>query len=176
MSFSLEQFVSDARQAAHAPNALAATEALMADVFANPDLIVAGLPALPVEEVMLFEDNTVSIWHEMFLPTEELPPHDHQLPAIIGVYKGVERNRLFRQNSGKLVPNGSLTLGPGDIFVFGARDVHTVQALEGRPSYGLHVYLGALTKVERSLFSWESGHALPMGGEAFEEMKRPARD
>lgn len=173
MSFSLDQFVADARKAAAAANALEMTDRLMARTFADPDAIKAGVPEMAEDEVNLFEDNTVSIWHERFLPTEELPPHDHQLPAVIGVYHGTERNRLFRRGDGCLVPGGELILRAGQTHVFGPDDVHAVQALDGTASLGLHIYLGPLTKVERSLFEWETGADLPMSDAAFLAMKRP---
>lgn len=174
MRFCLDQFVADARKAAAAPDALAATDRLMAKLFADPDAIKAGVPDMIADEVNLFEDDTVSIWHERFLPSEELPPHDHQLPAIIGVYHGAERNRLFRKGHGCLVPGGELILRAGQTHILGVDDVHTVQALNGAPSLGLHIYLGPLTKVERSLFDWESGAAVSMCDEAFLAMKRAA--
>lgn len=172
MSFSLDQFVADARKAAAAPNALEMADLLMAQTFAHADAIKAGVPDMDDDEVNLFEDDTVSIWHERFLPHEELPPHDHQLPAIIGVYDGAERNGLYRKGSDRLVPGGELILRAGQTHVFGPNDVHTVQALDGAPSLGLHVYLGPLTKMERSLFTWESGSSIAMSEEAFSAMKR----
>lgn len=174
MIFSLDGFVANARQAAAAENPLNAVEQLMAKTFTNPQAIAAAVPAMDENEVHLFEDETVSIWHERFLHTEELPPHDHQMPAVIGVYHGVERNRLYRQVGGALAPNGTLVLSAGDTHVLGPNDVHTVQALDDAPSFGLHVYLGALSRVERSLFEWDSGVALPMTDAAFMAMKRSA--
>lgn len=174
MSFSLDQFVADARKAAAAPNALEKTDHLMAALFADPAAIAAGVPNMAQDEVNLFEDDTVSIWHERFLHTEELPLHDHQLPAIIGVYHGAERNRLFRKGSARLTQGGELILRAGQTHVFGPDDVHAVQALDGAPSLGLHIYLGPLTKVERSLFDWESGASVPMNDDAFLAMKRAA--
>lgn len=172
VNFSLDQFVADARQAAAAPNALEMTDRLMSRLFSSPEMIRAGVPDMAEDEVNLFEDDTVSIWHERFLPSEELPPHDHQLPAVIGVYHGAERNRLFRKAEGCLIPGGELILRAGQTHVFGPNDVHTVQALEGAPSLGLHIYLGPLTRVERSLFEWETGASVPMSDAAFNAMKR----
>lgn len=174
MSFSLDQFVADARAAAADPSPIAATDQLMASTFGKIAAIRAGVPNMLEDEVLLFEDETVSVWHERFLPTEEIPPHDHQLPALIGVYHGEERNRLYRKGNGHLIPGGDLILRAGQTHVFGPDDVHSVQALTGKPSLGLHIYLGPLTKVERSLFSWESGASLPMSDEAFTRMKRSA--
>lgn len=176
MSFSLEQFVRDARKAASDANALEAADQLMSRTFADPEAIRAGVPDFQEDEVNVYEDDSVSIWHERFLPSEELPPHDHALPAIIGVYHGVERNRLFRKGHGRraggLVAGGDLILRAGQTHIFGPDDVHAVQALDGAPSLGLHIYLGPLTRVERSLFDWQSGAPSPMSDAAFLAMKR----
>lgn len=174
MSFSLDQFVADGRAAAAKPNALQAADALMVAIFSDPQAIASSMPPMEEDEVILFEDDSVSIWHERFLPTGELPPHDHQLSAVIGVYHGMERNRLFRKSGGRLVEAGSLVLCAGQTHVFGPHDVHAVQALNSAPSLGLHIYLGPLTKVERSLFDWDSGSSLPLCEQTFEAMKRPA--
>jgi predicted metal-dependent enzyme (double-stranded beta helix superfamily) len=173
--FHLDRFVADARQAAAGPDPARALEALMQRVFAAPEAIAAAIPAFEEDEVTLFEDDSVSIWHERFHPHEVLPPHDHAMPAVIGVYRGRERNRLFRPSpDGTLAPGGCLDLSAGEIHVFGPRDVHTVQALDRAPSLGLHVYLGALTRTERSLYDWDNLRPIPMTGADFERLKRPA--
>ncbi|MFW5881897.1 MAG: hypothetical protein ACOCTP_05200, partial [Roseicyclus sp.] len=140
-----------------------------------PDAIAAAIPAFEEDEVILFEDETVSVWHERFHPHEVLPPHDHAMTAVIGVYRGRERNRLFRPgHDGRLAPGGCLDLSAGQTHVFGPEDVHTVQGLDGAPSLGLHVYLGALTRTQRNLYDWDSLRPIPMTGADFDRLKRPA--
>jgi predicted metal-dependent enzyme (double-stranded beta helix superfamily) len=120
----------------------------------------------------LFEDQTVSIWHEKFLPEELIPPHDHQMPAFVGVYHGRECNRLYQHVGAKMLPAGDLILKAGEFHVFRPEEIHSVQALDGAPSLGLHVYLGPLSNCERSLFDWSTGAAVPMSEDAFNQMKR----
>lgn len=168
----LDDFVARGRAAAASGDPLAAATALMAELLANPHAL--DVPHLPDDETLLYEDASVSLWHERFLPTEILPPHDHAYPAVLGVYRGRERNHLAHVVDGRAVPGGTLDLEAGRFHVFGPRDVHAVQALDGAPSLGLHIYLGALTQVERSLYDWDTGAPLRMTGPAFEAMKRPA--
>lgn len=172
--FSLDAFVSAARAAARAEDPLSAVDALMVETFADPDALAAAIPTFDTLEVRLFEDETVSIWHECFLATEILPAHNHAMPAVIGVYRGRERNLLFRPSGAGLARGGSLDLGPGDTHVFGAADVHTVQGLDGAPSFGLHVYLGPLSEVPRLLYAWDTLEPRPMTGANFDALKRPA--
>ncbi|MEM9524619.1 MAG: hypothetical protein AAF982_11670, partial [Pseudomonadota bacterium] len=104
--------------------------------------------------------------------TEILPPHDHQMRAVLGVYRGRERNILYRRVNDRTFPAGELTLSAGQFHVFGPDDIHAVQALDGAVSLGLHIYLGPLSKAKRSLFDWVSGDPLPMSEAAFLDMKR----
>ncbi|MFQ6546587.1 hypothetical protein AADZ90_001415 [Aestuariibius sp. 2305UL40-4] len=167
----LETFVTKARAAAAAPDAKAATLALMARTFADPDALAAALPE-PEGEVCLFEDDTASIWHERFEPDAELPPHNHGMPAFLGVYKGRERNRLWHLVDGIARPGGALDLTSGQIHAFGPDDVHSVIALDGAPSFGLHIYLGPLRRIDRSLYDWDTGAPIPMTEAAFLSMVR----
>lgn len=168
----LDSFTVDARTATGMDRPLEAVIDLMARTLADPAAI--PVPDLPENETMLFEDETVSIWHERFLPAEVLPPHDHGMFAVLGVYRGAESNRLYRPGGGALRPAGELILRAGEFHVFGPGDVHAVTALGGAPSLGLHVYLGPLTRVARSLYDWETGEARAMDGAAFAAMTRPA--
>ncbi len=172
--FSLDQFVSDARAAAAAPEPLNAVISVMAETLADPEVVRANMPGMVENEVLLFEDDTVSIWHERFLHTEILPPHDHQTHAVLGVYHGRERNGLFRRVGGQAIKGGELVLGAGQFHVFGPDDIHSVQGLDGTPSLGLHIYLGPLTRIERSLFDWETGAPVPLTEDAFTGMIRAA--
>ncbi|MHA3976871.1 hypothetical protein ACW9UR_04225 [Halovulum sp. GXIMD14794] len=170
--FTLDGFVSDARAAAASQDPLAEAERLMARVLADPDKVRAGVPHMDQDEVLLFEDDSVSIWHERFLPSEVLPPHEHRMPVVLGVYHGRERNTLWRRIDGALHPAGRLELAAGEYQVLGADAIHAVQALDDAPSLGLHIYLGPLTRVERSLFDWDDGAPRPMTDTNFEAMKR----
>ncbi|UWQ18400.1 hypothetical protein [Jannaschia sp. M317] len=173
MGFTLEAFVADARAAAAAADPLAAVTRLMADTLADPARVAAGAPTPDRDETCLFEDATVSVWHERFQPDVELPPHDHAMPAVLGVYQGRERNRLWHRVDGLARPGGALVLEAGGFHVFGPDDIHSVHAEDGAPSLGLHVYLGPLTTVPRSLFDWETGAAIPLTGANFETLLRP---
>ncbi|MEM7567320.1 MAG: hypothetical protein AAF321_08830 [Pseudomonadota bacterium] len=170
MTFSLDGFVANARKAAAADDPVAATCTTLARALDAAAL--AGPIDTPADETLLYEDDTISVWHERFRPDEELPPHDHGMVAVLGVYAGREANRLWRREGGWRA-GGTLVLAPREFHLFGPDDVHSVQALDGQPSFGLHVYLGALTRVTRSLYDWDDGTAIAMSDAAFENLKRP---
>lgn len=170
--FTLDTFVARARAAAVAPDPLAATCTLMREALASA--AAAPPPAAEQDEVLLFEDATVSIWHERFRHDEILPPHDHAMVAVLGVYSGRERNDMWRRDGGIWQRGATLILEAGQLHVFAPDDIHSVQAEGGAPSLGLHIYLGALTQVDRHLFDWDTGAQVPLTDGTFKAMKRSA--
>ena len=46
---------------------------------------------------------------------------------------------------------------PGEVLSIGPSAIHSVACTGTEPSCGIHVYLGPLTRVERSLFDLGSG-------------------
>ena len=122
--------------------------------------------------MILFEDEKISIWHCRFQPDLHVPPHDHQTPAIIGLYEGTERNSFYEVESDQLVLKGSKDSKPGDVLTIGPEGIHSVEAVGDVPCVGIHVYLSSLTTIERSLFDWSSGAALPFTDENYDKMKK----
>ena len=63
-------------------------------------------------------------------------------------------------------------VGPGDVIALKPEGIHSVEAADGKPSCGIHVYLAKLTAIERSLFAWDSGEAQPFTDENYDAMIR----
>lgn len=168
--FSLDEFVRAARDAAVSERPTKATLALMKKTFADPGGVAASIGTFDQEDEVLFEDHTVSIWHVRFQPGVLVPPHDHQLPSFTGVYEGTEENRLYRAEEVGLTLVATKNLGPGDVLSLGADGIHAVQALNGKPSEAIHLYLGKLTSAPRSLFDWDTGEQMPFTDETFERL------
>ena len=168
--FSLENFVAAAREAAVCEGPSKATLALMKRTFAQPGSIAAKIGAYDKDDEILFEDSTVSIQYVRFKPGILVPPHDHQIPAFIGVYQGVEENRMYRVDDTGLTHLTTKNIGPGDVLSIGPNGIHAVQALNNEASEAIHVYLGKLTTVERSLFDWETGASTPFTDENYNQL------
>ena len=130
------------------------------------------MPEFADDDEILFQDETVSIWFVRFVPGLHVPPHDHQTTATIGVYEGYEDNHFYLLEDGNLVHKSTKRIGPGDVVAIKPEGIHSVEATEGKPSLGIHIYQAALTKIERSLFDWESGAACPFTDENYDAMKR----
>ena len=174
MTFCHDSFVEAVRAAASGPDATQALRVLLKEVLADPEAVAAAVPAQAEDEVLLFEDDTVSIWNCRFHPDVVMPPHEHKMNAHIGVFRGAEKNILFRREEGTLRHTATKTVCPGEVFTIGPEGVHAVTGGGGLPSQALHVYQGPLTQVKRGLFDWDTGAEVDFTMENFDRMKRRA--
>ena len=159
--FDLDRLVADLREAAVAPASHAAVKSVLEAAVEDCDAMVAGIPDYEENDVILFEDDTVSIWHSRFLPDKTVPAHDHQMLATIGVYRGAEQNTFFeRAPDGRLTQTSSMELSAGQVLQIGPQAIHAVSCVSSEPCCGIHVYQGNLTEVQRSIFDMTSGEEL----------------
>ena len=90
--FDLNDLVMRLRFAAKGDDPRAAIKTILEDAVKDPQHVQDGIPTFEDNDTILFEDDTVSIWHCRFMPGYSVPAHDHQMFATIGVYRGAERN------------------------------------------------------------------------------------
>ncbi len=60
----------------------------------------------------------------------------------------------------------------GDVLSIGPNAIHTVSCTSEEPCCGIHVYLGNLTQIKRSLFDTEAGTILPFTAENYHKLMR----
>jgi predicted metal-dependent enzyme (double-stranded beta helix superfamily) len=172
-SFNLDSLVEVLKTASRAPEPVKNIKAIMDQVFLDPVNIAKHMPSFTEDDVIIHEDESVSIWHCRFQPGVSVPPHNHQMTATIGVYAGEERNTFYRAGSNNgLVRDNAVDMVPGNVLSLKPSDIHSVRCTSEQPSCGIHVYLGPLSRIERSLFDWESGEAMPFTESAYEQLKR----
>ncbi|MGD2173468.1 MAG: hypothetical protein PVF80_15250 [Gammaproteobacteria bacterium] len=170
--FDLDEFVHQLRGAARGREAAKKVRAIMTRALDDPGAIARAMPDFEADDEILFEDDSVSIWFVRFVPGIHVPPHDHQTTATIGVYEGAEDNHFYLREPGRLAHKTSRRVHPGEVIALRPDGIHSVEAANREPCCGIHVYLAALTKIERSLFDWETGEATPYTEESYEAMKR----
>lgn len=171
-NFELDDFIRQLRDAAIADEPVKRIRELMTQAFRDPKSIKAALPVYENDDEILFEDETVSIWFVRFVPGLHVPPHDHQTTATIGVYEGAEDNHFYLREPGNLAHQTTRRVGPGDVIAINPDGIHSVEAANAEPSCGIHVYLAALTRIQRSLFDWNTGEASPYTQERFDAMQK----
>ncbi|WOH39306.1 hypothetical protein RI844_08790 [Thalassotalea fonticola] len=168
-NFNLEQFIVKARQAAVSQNPIKAAESLLQYTVADCENVINHMPIIAECERMLFEDDTVSIWYCRFEPSTVVPAHDHKMHVVVGVYQGTEEHTFFDNSNGIYKEVQSISLGAGEVEKLSPKQIHTVTA-KNTASHALHIYLGKLSTVERSLFDFESGKEIPFTLNNYEKL------
>tara|TARA_B100000686_G_C16804126_1_gene988569 strand:+ start:5814 stop:6365 length:552 start_codon:yes stop_codon:yes gene_type:complete len=172
--FDFEVLVRDFRQAAVSNNAMSVVESIMINAIKYLKRTNKKVQKFISNDVMLYEDESVSIWHCCFTPGLTTPPHDHQIPAIIGIYRGVERNEFYELYApNKIQKTSEAIISAGETLQIGPHTIHSVGCLANQPCYGIHVYLGKLTGVRRSLFDLAMGERIPYTEEAYSRLMTP---
>ena len=153
-----DQLIDNLKSAARGDNAEAKVKALLAEFVRDPKQAKSAMPVYQDDDVIIFEDDAVSIWFCRFQPGAVVPPHDHQMSATIGVYQGTEQNDLYDRDDQDLpVLKSSTAIPAGQVVQIAEKAIHGVTCTSAIPSEALHVYLGTLTTVERSIFDVAAG-------------------
>lgn len=176
MGFSFDGYVDAVRKAIASDNPNAAVRATLAEIVADPDPIIAATPVDGEDEINLYEDDTVSIWHCRFKPHVLMPPHEHLLDVHIAGYSDGEKSIMFKCENGKLVHDRTIIVRPGDVVSLKKDEMHAVTAEGDQPSLALHVYMGPLNSLKLGLFDWVTGERVDFSQENFDKMKRPASE
>ena len=134
--------------------------------------IADAIAAQPEDEVLIFEDETCSIWTCRYNSEVVLPPHEHLMTVHIAVYRGSEVEVLYHRDTDRLRHAKNRVVSEGEVVSLGPDAVHAVTADGGEQSHAIHIYEGPLTQVKRSLFDWTSGGKIEFTTENFHAMLR----
>ena len=115
------------------------------------------------------EDLTVMVLDT--LPGVAQPPHDHAMTAIIGVFEGCEDQRFWGRTDTGIEPAADRALAAGESITIGERGIHAISATDG-PARAVHVYLGDIYAVDRSIFDPETLAEHPMTDDRYDEFCR----
>lgn len=175
MSFDLDQLVHVLQQAASSDTAVRAICSIIEAAISDPGAIKPALPTFGDDEALLYEDDAISIWHCVYHPGDTIPPHDHQMAAIIGLYEGRERNDFFEADpAGGVRKSSEVFLEAGKSLTIGPSAIHAVACVGETSCRGFHVYLGNLTATDRWLFDVDARRKLPFSEENYAALKQPA--
>ena len=165
----LDPFITMCRTAVAAADPVVAVRSVVEDLVADPAPLAQAFPAPKMtlavsgESKTVFEDDTVSIMLVHAPPQVRQPPHDHRMSVVIGGYAGTELHRLYRRvpdepadSQPAIELTGTTDVAPGDVFTLGTHGIHAIDAAVGQWSSAVHVYLGRLSAVDRSLFHPET--------------------
>lgn len=172
MAFHTDQFIAKVREAASSNTAVKQIRTILQDAIDDPVSISSVLGHFEGDDVVLFEDDTVSIHHCRFDPGLHVPPHDHRMTAIIGVYEGAEVNHFYVNGDTGLRRKSTRRIETGEVLSMGPDTIHSVELGSAEESYAIHVYLGNLTTIDRTLYDWDTTDTYPYSRGKYIELLR----
>ena len=156
----LERFVADCRAALAYDGAHGAIRELVARAVSEPGSLLQTLGEPRHAGIQpLHRSDTLTVLNVIWAPNMTLPPHDHRMWAVIGIYTGREDNIFWRRvpgAAGKVEAAGAKALCAKDAEPLGHRIIHSVTNPIPRYTGAIHVYGGDFFGVERSEWDAES--------------------
>jgi predicted metal-dependent enzyme (double-stranded beta helix superfamily) len=104
------------------------------------------------DEMLLVSSPELTVYHIALSPRVHYPPHEHRVPAMIGLYHGMETSFSYRRNGTALVQTERHDHAAPCVAVLPADVIHSVVNMGSARSAAIHVYFGDLTAVERSIW------------------------
>jgi len=156
--FDIDRFVSDCRDAVAGDATHKSAAEVVRRALADPAQVLAALGE-PTEPGItpLYQSVDLTILNLAWKPSMALPPHNHEMWAVIGIYGGREDNIFWRRikdhPDGLIEAAGARSLSTGDVCPMGPDIIHSVINPIPKLTAALHVYGGDFFEVERS--EWE---------------------
>ena len=114
----------------------------------------------------LYVSDTMTVLNVIWKAGMNLPPHDHRMWSVIGIYTGREDNILWRRppanSDGRLRPVGAMALCEREVTAFGVDVIHSVLNPIDRLSGAIHVYGGEFFRTPRSQWDAEALQEQPI--------------
>ena len=162
MRFSVDSFLGDL----HAANADAsprhAVREVVARAVSEPEALAQAFGPLTCgQSTVLHRAPDLLVLHIVWPPETSVEPHEHNLWAVMGIYRGVEDNTFYRRTGSGIERQGAVRLEPRDTRVMGEEAIHAVDVPTLAPTGAIHVYGGDLITTARSEFDPVSGAERP---------------
>jgi predicted metal-dependent enzyme (double-stranded beta helix superfamily) len=158
--FDLDRFIADLRatlaERSHQP-----MKEVVGRAVSDPAALMRtiGAPEKPGVQV-LHKAPDLTVMNLLWAPRQIAMPHDHRMPAVIGMYTGREDNVFWRRVAHptrfQIEAAGGEALGAGDATILGRDIIHSVINPLDRISAAIHVYLGNFLEIERSMWDAET--------------------
>jgi predicted metal-dependent enzyme (double-stranded beta helix superfamily) len=179
----LSDFVTMCRSVAIEPDARSQITGLMRELVADSAGLTASVSPMDSYDssavgplggdVILYEDSTVTVVLVDTLPGVLQPPHDHLMPAVIGMFQGCEQQRFWARTADGVTPATGRDLHAGEVLSIGTEGIHAIGTSD-EIARGVHVYLGSLSTIDRSVFHPETLEEQPLTLDLYNEFCRSA--
>jgi predicted metal-dependent enzyme (double-stranded beta helix superfamily) len=104
------------------------------------------------DEMLLAASPQLTVYHIALSPRVHYPPHEHRVPAMIGLYQGTETSFSYRRDGRALVQTERHDHAAPCVAALPADVIHSVVNMDSARSAAIHVYFGDLTAMERSIW------------------------
>jgi len=101
----------------------------------------------------IYDSDDLTVQRITWWPGYRSLPHEHRMWAVVGVYDGVEVNRVFARTATGLEPVGMHDVDAGHVIALDESAVHSVENPLRTRTAGLHVYGGPILTNERSAWA-----------------------
>jgi predicted metal-dependent enzyme (double-stranded beta helix superfamily) len=165
--FAIDALIGDCQAALKEAQPALAVRDIMSRVMSRPNEVADAFdPPTRAELVPIYASPELTILRIIWAPAMAIPPHDHLMWAVIGIYGGGEHNRFYRRSPDGLIASGERTLSERDTAVLGDDTIHAVTNPSSRGFTGsLHVYGGDYINKPRSLWNPDTMAEEPATGE-----------
>ncbi len=159
--FDLDRFIEECGAALTEDSSHKAMREVVARTVDDPAAVLAGLGEPRRAGVdPLYRSDRLTILNVIWAPGMTVPPHNHRMWAVIGVYTGRENNIWWRRvpsaTGGLIEAAGARSLGRRDAEPLGHDIIHSVTNPLDRLTGAVHVYGGDFFAVERSQWDPET--------------------
>ena len=166
MTFNLEDFVSDCKEAVIEPDASSSISEILHNAVSDPEQLYLELGRPERAKIeKLYVSASLTIINVIWAPLMTLLPHNHNMWAVIGVYCGRENNIFWRRiqsdHDGRIETIGAKSLGPGDTRRLGKDIIHSVTNPTSNFTGAIHVYGGDFFAMDRSEWDPQTLEELP---------------
>ena len=155
----IDQFIMDCTAAVNDSVPTKAVREALAYVVSDERAVIKALGTPMqggVKRIHVSDDLTIV--NVIWAPGMKIMPHNHNMWAVIGVYRGQEDNVFWRRlkddDKGQIEEAGAKSLGPKDVLVLGKDIIHSVTNPTSEFTGAIHVYGGNFFEKHRS--EWDS--------------------
>ncbi len=148
--FDLDELVARCIEAVSGTEPLQGVRAVLDEAIAGQ-----GLRVQPREQPggdwlrIVYRSPELTVIDAIWPPFMKLFPHDHQMWAAIGVYRGQEDNTFYRRRAETIAPAGGRSLRERDVLLMGTDAIHAVENPSSNYTRAVHVYGGDFVATPR---------------------------
>ncbi|WP_169545055.1 hypothetical protein [Sneathiella aquimaris] len=153
--FNKDQFIEDCKSAAE--EGQVAVRAVVEQAVSDPAAIMRelGTPEKAGIEP-IYHSDSLTIINLVWPPYMSVPPHNHKMYAIIGLYAGREDNAFWRKKDREIEIVSGKSIGVGEAVTLGRDIIHSVLNPINKKTAAIHVYGGDFMSPFNDRTQWDS--------------------